>query len=113
MANHINLDQTTPKFCVCMFFFLILVSTLVIKIKYMCSIVHIFNPIIPSELIYLNSLDRSIFIRRDVLHTVNPFMPSELIYLNSLDRSISIRRGVWLVSIITMFIEIPVFYCKQ
>ena len=30
-------------------------------------------------------------------------------HLNSLDRSISIRRGLWLVLIISMFIEIPVF----
>ena len=30
-------------------------------------------------------------------------------YLNSLDRSIPIRRGLWLVLIISMFIEIPVF----
>ena len=36
-------------------------------------------------------------------------MPSGLFYLESLDRSISNKRGVWLVFIITMFIEIPVF----
>ena len=36
-------------------------------------------------------------------------MPSGLFYLESLDRSISNKRGVWLVFIITLFIEIPVF----
>ena len=40
---------------------------------------------------------------------VNPFIPSGFFYLNSLDRSISYRRGVWLLFIITMFIEIYVF----
>ena len=35
-------------------------------------------------------------------------MPSGLVYLNSLDRSISNRGAVWLVFIIIMFIEIPV-----
>ena len=35
-------------------------------------------------------------------------MPSGLFYLNSLDCSISIILGVWLVLIITIFLEIPV-----
>ena len=36
-------------------------------------------------------------------------MLSGLFYLNSWDRSISYITGVWLVIIVTIFIEIPVF----
>ena len=36
-------------------------------------------------------------------------MLSGLFYLNSLDKFISTRRGVWLIFIITMIIEIPVY----
>ena len=35
-------------------------------------------------------------------------MPSGLLYLNYLDRSISNSRGVWLVFLLSLFIEIPV-----
>ena len=39
---------------------------------------------------------------------VNPLKPSELFYLNSLDRSISRIRGVYLVFIIIMFCIISI-----
>ena len=39
----------------------------------------------------------------DASSHLNPFIPSELCYLNFLDRSFSNRRGVWLVFIVTMF----------
>ena len=37
---------------------------------------------------------------------INPFMPSGLFCLKTLDRSVSDIRGVWLVLIVTMFLEI-------
>ena len=40
-------------------------------------------------------------------------MSNGLFYLTSLDRSISNRRSIWLVFIITMFIEISVFNAKS
>ena len=39
---------------------------------------------------------------------IQPIMPSGLSYLNSLDQFISSLRGVWLVLIITMFFEMSV-----
>ena len=36
-----------------------------------------------------------------------PFMPSGIFYLDFLDRSISYIWGVWLVIIISCFVEIP------
>ena len=36
-------------------------------------------------------------------------MPSELFYLDSLDRSISSRKDVWLYFLITMLYRIPLF----
>ena len=39
----------------------------------------------------------------------NPFMPSGLFYHNSLDRSLSNIRGVWLVSLLSCFVEFTVF----
>ena len=39
---------------------------------------------------------------------ISPFMPSGLLYLNYLDRSISNSRGVWLTFLLSLFIEIPV-----
>ena len=40
------------------------------------------------------------------LRPINPFMQSGLFYLHSSDQSIYSIRGVWLIFIITMFIEI-------
>ena len=42
-------------------------------------------------------------VSQNKLFSFNPFMPNELFYPNSLDRSISNRRDVGLVYIITMF----------
>ena len=44
----------------------------------------------------------SIIISGNVI-VINPFMPTGLLYLKSLGRSISYIRGVWLDIIITMF----------
>ena len=40
---------------------------------------------------------------------LNPFMPSGILYLNPLDRSISYIKGIWLVFIIIIFVEISEF----
>ena len=47
------------------------------------------------------------------LNAFNPFMPSGLFYYNSLDRFISNRRSVWLVLMITIFVEFLVFNSKS
>ena len=39
---------------------------------------------------------------------LNQFVPSGLSYFNILYRSIVSRRGIWVVFIITVFVDIPV-----
>ena len=40
------------------------------------------------------------------MESFNPFKPSGLFYLNSLDRSVFSIKGVWLVLLLSCFVEI-------